>query len=392
MIQRLAKRFIKNSEAYEQPNVRQGYGILLGAVGIALNVLLFAAKYFAGILSSSIAITADAFNNLSDAGSSLISLLGFKISGRRADSEHPFGHGMAEYVAGLIVAIAIMLMGFDLAKSSIQKIIQPEAPAFSVVSTVILCISIAVKLYMYFYNRTISKKIHSVAMHATATDSLSDACATLAVLVSTLIAHFAGFNIDGWAGALVALMILWAGYSAAKDTITPLLGCAPDPELVQRIIALVHEYDDVIGIHDLIVHEYGAGNLMVTLHAEVSAKGDMTELHDVIDTIEHRLKHELNCQAVIHMDPIATDDSLVGETRHRVIEAVQTALDASITIHDFRMVSGPTHTNVIFDAVVPQDYALSDEQVKKAIAAAVESLDGHYFAVVTIDKPYVGGV
>ena len=363
---------------YDDPGVRRTYGMLCGAVGIGLNILLFAAKYLAGLLSHSIAITADAFNNLSDAGSSVITLQGFKIAGRKADSEHPFGHGQAEYVAGLIVAIVIIFMGFDLAKTSVEKMFAPEPVEFSIVSTAILGASILVKLYMWFYNRRISAKIDSPAMRATATDSLSDACATLAVLISTLVAHFTGVNIDAYAGALVALMI------------SPLLGRAPDPALVRRIRAIVREYKEVIGIHDLIVHEYGAGNLMVSLHAEVPADGDLNELHDVIDVIEQRLKSELNCHAVIHMDPLATNDSLVGETRQKVQDAIRAELNAPVTIHDFRMVTGPTHTNVIFDAVIPNELSISDEQARKEINQAVSRLPGNYHAVVTIDKPYLG--
>ena len=390
MIRFLAKILMDRPRDYDDPGVRRVYGMLCGAVGIGLNILLFAAKYLAGLLAHSIAITADAFNNLSDAGSSVITLLGFKIAGRKADSEHPFGHGQAEYVAGLIVAIVIIFMGFDLAKTSVQKIFSPEPVEFSVISTCILGVSILAKLYMWFYNRSISRKIGSAAMGATATDSLSDACATLAVLISTFIARFTGVNIDAYAGTLVALLILWGGYNAAKDTITPLLGRAPDPELVRRIRAIVHEYREVIGMHDLIVHEYGAGNLMVSLHAEVPADGDINALHDVIDTIEQRLKAELHCHAVIHMDPIDTNDSLVGETRIKVQDTIRAALDAPVSIHDFRMVTGPTHTNVIFDAVIPNELSISDEQARKEIQEAVSKLPGHYNAVVTIDKPYLG--
>lgn len=390
MIRLLARLFIKRPDDDQDPQVRSAYGVLCGAAGVALNVVLFAAKYFAGALTGSIAITADAFNNLSDAGSSVITLLGFKIAGRKADSEHPFGHGLAENVAGLIVAIVIIFMGFDLAKTSVQKIFAPEPVEFSAASTCILVASILVKLYMWFYNRRIGGKIDSAAMRAAAVDSLSDACATLAVLVSTLISLAFGINIDAYAGVLVALLILWGGYNAAKDTITPLLGRAPDPELVRRIRAIVREYKEVIGVHDLIVHEYGAGNLMVSLHAEVPCDGDLNQLHDVIDTIEQRLKRELHCHAVIHMDPLATNDSLVGETRTKVQDAICAALDAPVTIHDFRMVTGPTHTNVIFDAVIPNELSISEEQARKEIVQAVSALPGNYNAVVTIDKPYLG--
>ena len=390
MIRLLAKLFIRNRDDTGDPAVRRAYGVLCGAVGIALNALLFGAKAFAGAVTGSIAMTADAFNNLSDALSSVITLAGFRLSGKRNDTEHPFGHGRAEYVAGLIVAMLILMMGFDLARSSIEQIFEPEAVAFSALSCGILAVAILVKLYMAAYNAAVGRRIQSVAMRATAMDSLSDAAATLAVLASSLAGHFLGWNIDAYAGALVALLILWGGYNAAKDTITPLLGRAPDPELVRRIRAIVKEYKEVIGVHDLIVHEYGAGNLMVSLHAEVPSDGDMNELHDVIDTIEQRLKTELHCHAVIHMDPLDTNDSLVGETRGKVQEAVRAALDAPVSIHDFRMVTGPTHTNVIFDAVIPNELSISDEQARKEIVQAISKLPGHYNAVVTIDKPYLG--
>lgn len=388
MIQLLAKLFIKNRENVDDPAVRRAYGALCGVVGIVFNALLFGAKYLAGALTGSIAVMADAFNNLSDAGSSVVTLVGFRISGKRNDSEHPFGHGRVEYIAGLIVSLIIIMMGFDLARDSVSKIFAPEPVSFSVLSAAILGASILVKLYMAMYNASVSKKIHSVAMRATAVDSLSDAVATTAVLVSALIGHFFGVNIDAWAGTLVSLMILRAGYQAAKDTVSPLLGNPPDPEFVRHVADIVNSYENVRGIHDLVVHDYGAGRVMISLHAEVSADGDLMELHDMIDTIERRLSTELNCQAVIHMDPIATDDALVNQTRERVLEALKTRFGDGITIHDFRMVSGPTHTNVIFDAVVPLENNRSDAELRGEIRELVRKMDERFYAVVTIDRPY----
>lgn len=388
MIELLSRIFISNREDSQDPVVRRAYGVLCGGMGIALNILLFAAKYIAGLLTSSIAVTADAFNNLSDAGSSIITLIGFKISGKRNDDEHPFGHGRYEYIAGLIVAMAILIMGFDLAKTSIGKIFSPEPVAFNGVSVAILAISILVKVYMCFYNRKIGEKINSVAMKATASDSLSDAIATGAVLIAALIAHFTGWQLDAWMGVAVSLMILWAGYNAAKDTISPLLGNPPDPEFVAEVERIVRSYDQVIGIHDLMVHDYGAGRIIISLHAEVPADGDLMELHDLIDTIERRLKSELRCEAVIHMDPISTDDAQVGEMREKVLKTLQENIDSGISIHDFRMVSGPTHTNLIFDAIIPYSIKSSDSQLRADIRRLVGELDGDYFAVVTIDRPY----
>ena len=387
MISILSRFFIKNHSQTANPAVRRAYGVLCGAVGIFLNVLLFAAKYLAGTLTGSIAIVADAFNNLSDAGSSIITLLGFKLAAKKPDRDHPYGHGRFECIAGLVVSFVILMMGFDLAKSSVTKIFHPEAVDFSILSICILIGSILVKLYMSLYNRAVGKRINSAAVLATATDSISDVCATTMVLAATLIARFTGVNIDGWAGAIVSLVILWAGYNAAKDTIDPLLGQAPDPEFVQRIADIVNRYPEVVGIHDLAVHDYGAGRVMISLHAEVPSSGDIMALHDVIDTIERDLQEELNCSAVIHMDPICTDDQLITSTRELLKNRIHEAISPDVSIHDFRMVPGPTHTNVIFDAVVPYEFPQSDEQVREEISRLVRALEGDYFAVVTIDHP-----
>ena len=387
MISILSRLFIKNHADTSDPGVRRAYGVLCGAVGIFLNVLLFAAKYLAGTLTGSIAIVADAFNNLSDAGSSIITLLGFKLAAKKPDRDHPYGHGRFECIAGLVVSFVILMMGFDLAKSSVTKIFHPEAVDFSLLSICILIGSILVKLYMSLYNRAVGKRINSAAVLATATDSISDVCATTMVLAATLIARFTGVNIDGWAGAIVSLVILWAGYNAAKDTIDPLLGQAPDPEFVQRIADIVNRYPDVVGIHDLAVHDYGAGRVMISLHAEVPSSGDIMALHDVIDTIERDLQDELNCSAVIHMDPISTDDALITSTRELLKNRIHEAISPDVSIHDFRMVPGPTHTNVIFDAVIPYEFPQSDEQVREEISKLVRALEGDYFAVVTIDHP-----
>ena len=387
MISLLSRIFIRDGGNTESAAVRKAYGVLCGAVGICLNILLFLGKFFAGQISGSIAITADAFNNLSDAGSSAVTLLGFQLGGQKADREHPFGHGRLEYLSGLAVAMLIVLMGFELAKSSLDKILHPEPVQSGGLVIAILAASITVKLYMFLYNRSIGRKVHSVAMEATAMDSLSDCAATSAVLLATLVGRFTGLMIDGWCGILVAVFILWSGINAGKETLDPLLGQPADPEFVQRVKELVMAHDKIIGIHDLVVHDYGPGRLMISLHAEVSASENVLELHDEIDNTEKELKEVLGCEAVIHMDPVVTDDGVTGETRERVAALVK-CIDDQISIHDFRMVAGPTHTNVIFDAVVPYKFRLTDDEVRVKIENAVRALDGNYYAVVNVEKSY----
>lgn len=383
----LLGRLLIRQEGRDEADIRKAYGILCGAVGIFFNILLFAGKFFAGTLSGSIAITADAFNNLSDAGSSVVTLLGFQLAGQKPDTHHPFGHGRLEYLSGLVVSMLILLMGVELGKSSLEKILHPEEVDFSPLIVCILCVSIAVKLYMFLYNKRIGKKLGSTAMEATAMDSLSDCVATTAVLAATLVGHFTGLRIDGWCGILVACFILWSGIGAARDTLDPLLGTPPTAEFVGRIRNLVMAHKGIIGIHDLIVHDYGPGRVMISLHAEVSASENVLELHDEIDNVENELREKLGCEAVIHMDPVVTDDGITEETRERVAALVH-CIDDNINIHDFRMVSGPTHTNLIFDAVVPFGFRLSDEEVEKKIKTAVRALDGNYYAVVKVERSY----
>jgi len=387
MISLLSRIFIRDRGNTESAAVRKAYGVLCGAVGIALNVLLFAGKFFAGTLSGSIAITADAFNNLSDAGSSAVTLLGFQLGGQKADREHPFGHGRIEYLSGLVVSMLIILMGFELGKSSLGKILHPSEVAFSALTLAILAVSVAVKLYMFYYNRTVGRTFSSPAMQATAIDSLSDCVATSAVLLASLIEKYAKLQVDGWCGILVAAFILYSGVCAGKETLDPLLGQPPSREFVQHIRDIVMAHPKVLGIHDLVVHNYGPGRLMISLHAEVSASENVLELHDEIDNVEKELKEKLGCEAVIHMDPIVTDDGVTAQTRKKVAALVG-CIDDQITIHDFRMVAGPTHTNVIFDAVVPFRFRLSDAEVEQKIKTAVRALDGNYYAVVNVEKSY----
>lgn len=387
MISLLSRLFIKDHKNYDIPAVRRSYGMLGSIVGIVLNIILFGGKYFAGIISGSIAITADAFNNLSDAGSSLITLIGFKLSGKKSDSDHPFGHGRIEYLAGLGVSVLIIFMGLELVKSSFTKILHPIDVDTGAVSIIILLCSILVKMYMAVYNSSIGRKIASTAMKATAMDSLTDCIATGVVLLSMLFLKLTGINIDGYSGILVAIFILCAGFSSAKDTISPLLGQAPDHEFVKKIEDIVLSHKEIIGIHDLVVHDYGPGRVMISLHGEVPGDGNIFELHDVIDCIENELHDKLNCEAVIHMDPVVVNDSSITEMHHNITKLVKT-IDECITIHDFRMIKGPTHTNLIFDAVVPHDFKMNDEEIKQKIEDLIHSTYENCYAVVKIDKLY----
>lgn len=386
MVTFLAKLFIKENE--DKAKVRQAYGMLCGMVGIFLNILLFAGKFLAGTISNSIAITADAFNNLSDAGSSFVTLVGFKLAGAKPDPEHPFGHGRIEYVSGLVVAAAILLMAYELIRDSIGKILHPEETEFSLLVLVILTVSILVKLYMASYNKSISKKIDSAAMKATAMDSLSDTCATAVVLAATLVGHFTGIYIDGYCGALVGFFILYAGISAAKETLNPLLGQPPEEAFVKQIDDIVTAHKEIRGIHDLIVHDYGPGRQMVSLHAEVPAEGNILEIHDLIDNIENELRDELGCEATIHMDPVVTADRHVGELKEAVIDLIK-EIDAALSIHDFRVVAGPTHTNLIFDLLVPYKFNMSDTQLMEKVDEKIKNeLGSCYFTVMKIDKAF----
>ncbi len=389
MVHILAKLFIRDWENMKDTKVRQSYGILCGTVGICLNILLFIGKFLAGTISGSVSITADAFNNLSDAGSSLVTMIGFKLAGAKPDPHHPFGHGRIEYVSGLIVSGAILIMAFELVKSSVEKIIHPGKVEYGVLALVILAVSIGVKLYMCFYNRSFGKKLDSAAMRATAMDSLSDVCATSVVLIAALAEKIFGFQIDGWCGVMVGLFIFYAGINAARETLNPLLGQPPEPEFVAQIEALVMSHPEVRGVHDLIVHDYGPGRRMISLHAEVPAEGDIIRMHDAIDNIEGELRRRLQCDAVIHMDPIVTTDESVLKLKQETSDVVK-AIDARITMHDFRVVTGPTHTNLIFDVVVPYGFSMTDEEVINAVSTGVAgTLGDNYFCVIQVDKAYV---
>ena len=387
MIKLLAKIFIKDSQNTADSKVRVAYGYLCGAVGIALNILLFAGKIIAGTISGSVAVTADAFNNLSDAGSSIISLIGFRLASQKPDPHHPFGHGRFEYIASLIISIIIVLMGFELGKSSFEKIVAPQAVEYSAVTFVVLGVSVLVKLYMFFYNNSVGKKIDSATMRATAMDSISDAVSTGAVLISAVIAMFTNLALDGWMGLVVAAFIMVTGFKSAKETIDSLLGTPPSPEFVKQIEDMALQYDDIIGVHDMIVHNYGPGRTFVSLHAEVPSDGDIVAIHDTVDNAEREIAKELGCLVTIHMDPVDVHDEHTAQLRENVSEIIK-QINPDITFHDFRVVSGPTHTNLIFDIVSPMDCGLSDQELADTIADKIHQCNESYFAVINVDKDF----
>ncbi len=388
MITLLARLFIKDRDKVADAAVRRAYGMLCSLTGIGLNVLLFLGKYLAGRLSGSIAMTADAFNNLSDAGSSVITLLGFRMAAKKPDPGHPFGHGRIEYLSGVAVSIIIIVVGVQLGLESIDKIMNPQPVDAGLLPMLVLVASICVKGYMFAYNRGIGRKINSPGMAATAMDSLSDSIATSVVLISMLLSRFAGVNADGWGGIAVACFIIFSGFKAAKETLSPLLGNPPDPQLVHDITNIVLSHSEVMNVHDLIVHDYGPGRLKVSLHAEVPGNGNIYALHDTIDTIEYELSSKLGCDAVIHMDPVSPDGTKTAHMRDELAEAAK-SIDPRLSIHDFRIVDGPTHTNVIFDAVLPNDSKLTEEEAVAQLEALVHSLWQNSHPKVHIDRPFV---
>ena len=388
MTQLLLRIFVKDYQQTKDPQVRQRYGLLSGITGIILNLLLSGGKFLAGTLSGSISITADAFNNLTDAGSSVVTLVGFRLAGQKADDDHPFGHGRMEYLAGLLISVIILLVGFELGKSSIEQIFHPEPVVFSWVSVGVLIASIAVKLWMSLFNRNLSKRIDSAAMAATAADSLSDVAATSAVLLGTVVGTLTDLSIDGWVGLLVSIFILRAGLGAAKDTIDPLLGKSADPELVREIEKTVLSHREVVGIHDLVIHDYGPGRAMMSFHAEVPMDANILEAHDIIDHVERELMEKYHILTSIHMDPIATDDEQVNR-RRTMVERLVKEVEPRCTIHDFRMTGGPHHTNLIFDVVAPHSCPLSDSDLRQTIAQAIQAEDPTCFAVIQVDHLFV---
>ena len=389
MTKLLTKLFVKDRENVECPAVRRAFGTLSSITGILVNLLLFALKMIAGTLSGSLAIRADAFNNLSDAGSSVISLVSFKISAKPADRHHPFGHARIEYVASMIVCFLIFFIGAELVVGAVEKFLAPAVPVFHLVAVIILACSVIFKLWLGFFNRTLAKKIDSDVLRATSADSFSDAAATavvlLATIVSPLLPEAIGQYVDPVMSGLVSVLIFVAGANILNDTKNAILGEAPSEELVEKIRATVAEYPDALAIHDMVVHNYGAGHTIASLHVEVDGRKDIFALHDTIDLIERRLREDCGVDATIHLDPILVGDPLTDEWRARV-EALACTLDERIRIHDFRMVPGHTHTNLIFDMAVPFEVCTTDDALKAQMAEAVAKDAPCYFVVITVDR------
>ena len=381
----LTRLFIKNHQDLKNPAVRAAYGMLSGVIGIVVNLILFVAKCIVGTISGSIAITADAVNNLSDAGSSIISLVTFRISAKPADREHPFGHARIEYVSSMIVSIIILLIGYELFTSSLDKIFHPTQTVFHVSSVIVLTLSIGCKLWLGLFNHTLGKKIDSGVLRATGTDSLSDALSTTAVLASLLISKFTGFDTDGYMGVLVAIIIFIAGLRILQETKNSILGEAPSQETMDAICNMVAQYPMALDMHDVMVHTYGSGVTIASLHIEVDGSADMFVLHDMMDTIEKRLLEEHRIMCTIHMDPIVTDDKRVTALRDRIVGIIH-EIDENYHIHDFRFVEGPTHTNLIFDVAVPYEVKKTSSEIRQEIEKRVEEMEGHYYAVVTVDR------
>lgn len=368
---------------------RSAWGKAASVIGIICNALLFAGKMAVGLVSGSVAITADAFNNLSDASSSVVSLLGFKMADKPADAEHPYGHGRYEYLAGLMVAVMILVIGVELMKTSVEKILNPSEVLFSWPLMLVLVCSIAVKLWMSAFNRRIGKRISSKTLEATADDSRNDVIATGAVLLATVIAHFTGLTLDGYMGAAVAAFILFSGFMLVKETIDPLLGGAADAKQVERIRRKIMSYPGVLGTHDLIVHDYGPGRQFASVHVEMDAQQDPVESHDLIDNIERDFLNEEKLHLVIHYDPVAMDDPRILVMRE-FIAGIAACIHPEMSIHDLRIVPGPTHVNVVFDCIVPYEVKLEGEDIKQRITRVVQAEYPNYYCVITLEHGFTG--
>lgn len=389
MTKLLIKLFIKDSEKNDDPAVRSRYGTLSGIVGILCNILLTAAKFIVGSVTGSIAITADAANNLSDAGSSAVTLVSFRLANKPADDEHPFGHGRIEYVCALIVSFIILLMGGELIRSSVDKILHPEPLQFSVTALIVLIASIGVKIWMAVFNRNIGKRINSTAVEAVVMDSVSDTAATTVSMIALILSKFTSVPLDGYMGIVVALFIIATGIGIFKDTMNELLGAPASPETVQEIENDILSYEGVIGVHDLMVHDYGPGRMFASAHVEVPSDCDIMACHDTIDRIERDIKKKFAINIVLHMDPIVVDDEHINALREKVGELIK-EVDPRFTMHDFRMVEGPTHTNLIFDLVVPHKYPFTKGQIKELISDKISTEIGeNYYAVMTVESSFV---
>ena len=392
MIRLLAKIFIKDHQNTARIDVRSAYGVLTGSVGIALNLLLFAAKFVAGWLAKSISLQADAFNNLGDAGSSIVSLLGFRLAAKKPDRDHPYGHGRFEYIAGLCVSLAILVMAVSLFRSSLDSLIRGGSSAYAThfwLSCAIMLGSILIKLYLFAANRRLSKTLDSPTMHAVSVDSVADAIATTAVLVCALLSHFvpavSRLRLDAICGIFVSLFILYSGVKSVQETISPLLGKRPDPAFVRELTEAVLSFEGISGVHDVIVHDYGPGRVFVSLHAEVPAHGDIREVHDLIDSAEKYLSDTYHCTATIHMDPIVTDDPLSIGIKDRMTQALS-EIDPRLTLHDFRIAASPTGKTALFDVVLPYDLKLSEDELRARIQQAASQIDPDMTAITEFDR------
>ena len=383
----LLRLFVRDSEKVTDKSVRTSYGLLASITGILLNLILAAAKYVAGIICGSISVTADAINNLSDAGSSIVALLGVKISAKPADKDHPYGHGRVEYISAFIVSFFVLFMGIELFKNSVSKIIHPEPVEFSFVSLAILIVSIVCKLWLGLFNRKLGKKINSAPMMAVMKDSFSDCLATGVAAISIIISAFSKINIDGYLGVVVSMFIFIAGFGILKDTLGDILGRSPEEEFVKEITEKIMSYSPVCGVHDLIIHDYGPACRFASAHAEVPSDGDIMEIHDVIDTIERDIYNEFSMLISIHMDPIAINDERINELREITSKTVA-EINPELTIHDFRVVDGPKHTNLIFDMVIPHGLKQTDREICQKIEEELGKIDERFFCVITVDHAF----
>lgn len=387
MTKLLVKLFIKDSENYSDKKVRTAYGVLSSITGIVLNLILAGAKYAAGVISGSISITADAINNLSDAGSSIVSFFGVKISAKPPDKDHPYGHGRVEYISAFIVSFFVLFMGVELLKDSVGKIINPEPVKFSFLSLAILIISILCKLWLGVFNKNLGKKINSAPMMAVMKDSFSDCLATGVAAVSIIVSAFSNINIDGYLGVVVAVFIFIAGFDILKETLGDILGRPPEAEFVEEITDKIMSYPHVCGVHDMIIHDYGPSCRFASVHAEVPSDEDIMELHDIIDGIERDIYNEYGMLTSIHMDPVVINDERINELKKITQDSVS-RIDERLSIHDFRVVEGPSHTNLIFDVLLPSDMKYSNREICQKIEDELSKIDERFFCVITVDHAF----
>lgn len=384
----LLKAFIKNSENTKDPDVREKYGLLGSIVGIILNIILSAGKYAIGVISNSVSITADAINNLADAASCIVTLVSFKLAARKPDKEHPFGHGRIEYIAALAVGFLVELMGYELIKSSIDKIRNPQEVVFSIPAVAVLSISILGKVWLFLFNRKLGKKIQSPAMLAVAKDSLSDTTATFVAAVSLICSLFTDIPLDGYMGIIVSGFILMSGFGILKESVGILLGAPPEKEDVDKLVDYIMSHEEIVGVHDLVVHSYGASRTFASIHAEISADENILKAHDTIDNIEQQVKSRFGIELVIHMDPVETNNEKVNTLKQDFVRIIK-SIDKNLSLHDFRVVDGPTHTNLVFDVVIPHGFEMETKKLKRLVNEKACELNGRYRCVITVDNSYV---